>query len=783
MSILIKAVLIFYMICWSVPSEGQSKDSGQSVVLAHIDTLNKRGFENVFSNPAEARLQFDSAIEMATTHRYPSGLAVALKNKAISFDIQGNTKEAIQFFLESLKVFEKLQDTLGIARVKNNLGVAYKNLNDFDRARNYYNESLELKRMIGDTRGEAYGYSNIGELYLIEKKFKVALPIFEKAKLLLDSLDDNQGLSVVLSNIGEIYFELGEYEKVIGNVKEAASIEMTMENNYDLAQSYNMLAKAYLELGNLELAWSYQAKAEDLAKQVGILKIMYQNQLIKVDLHKRTGHFKDAVSTYDHVIVLRDSLSKVNLAEEIAAIQSKYDFKQKEETIRSLKSEATLSQKLINSQNSLIVYIVLVILLLVALLSMSVYFYRVIRKKNDALSAKVSDLRKTQLELKDHEEQLETFFRYAPDAVIILNQRGVVTDWNPTAKKIFGWTKGKILGKPLLRNVIVDFPNETVDWDEFLERNVNHLDNHTVETGGLRKDGALLTIALSVSNTTIKGERYFIVFARDITDKRKAETELIKAKQLAESANKAKTEFLSNISHEIRTPLNAIIGFSEILKTKTETPDNFVYTEHILKAGQNLMLLINDILDLSKIEAGVLTLTPVAVDMKLFLVEIESFFHITRKQTGLQFDVHVHSSTPQAVVVDPVRLRQILYNLLGNAFKFTHFGSVTLSVNAFHNQNGRGDLRFIVEDTGIGIPQDKQALIFEAFRQLDGQNSRKYGGTGLGLTITKRLVTLMGGSIEVRSTVDKGTAFIVTVPYLLPESIESDFQLLERGIL
>lgn len=737
--------------------------------LPEVDSLNARGYEVVFNDPAHARLYFDSAIELASKSNYNRGLALAFKNKAISFDIQGNANEAIRYFLESLKVYESLDDKLGIARVKNNLGVAYKNLKDFDRANSYYHESVELKKVIGDAKGVAYGYANIGELHLIRKEFGVALPYFERAKMTMDSLQDRQGTSVILSNLGEIYFELGDYQKVISVIHQATEIESEMGNNFDLAQSYNALARTYLKMGKLDSAWFNQKRGEVLATQIGITKVMYQNQLIKIDLYTAANDFKSATSAYQKALALSDSLSKINLAEEIAEIQTKYEFRQKEDMIRTLQNETILSRKLIQSQNSLITYIVIVITLLIAFLLTIFYFYKVIRQKNEKLSDKVFDLKRTQEELKDHEEQLETFFSNGPDAVIILDENGIIADWNPKAEWEFGWKKREIIGKSLFSTMIREIdPRDGGSMIDLFEGKIDVHGSHPLEIEALKHDGELITIALSISKTSIKGSKYFIVFARDISDKKKAEEELIQAKLQAEYANNAKTEFLSNISHEIRTPLNAIIGFSEILKSKIRHADDSVYVDHILNAGQNLLLLISDILDLSKIEAGVLNVKPVTMDIRSFLAEMENFFHVTKEQSGLLFEIDIHPTTPQFIVLDPIRLRQVLYNLLGNAFKFTPSGFVKLSVNVFPDAAGHGDIRFVVEDSGIGIPSEKQSIIFEAFRQLDGQNSRKYGGTGLGLTITRRLIKLMGGGITLRSTVGRGSTFIVSVPYKEP---------------
>ncbi len=247
-----------------------------------------------------------------------------------------------------------------------------------------------------------------------------------------------------------------------------------------------------------------------------------------------------------------------------------------------------------------------------------------------------------------------------------------------------------------------------------------------------------------------------------------AERALLEAKDAADSANRAKSEFLANMSHEIRTPLNAVIGFSELLTAQIKDSKQQSYLAAIQTGGRSLLTLINDILDLSKIEAGRLEIQPETVNVKLLMEEVRQIFTLKASEKRLELLVEADASLPPALLLDEARLRQVLLNLVGNAVKFTDRGHVALAARAATNQETPGavDVLLTVSDTGIGIPDGQRETIFESFRQQDGQSTRKYGGTGLGLTITRRLIELMYGQITVRSNVGEGSVFEIRLPHV-----------------
>jgi PAS domain S-box-containing protein len=384
----------------------------------------------------------------------------------------------------------------------------------------------------------------------------------------------------------------------------------------------------------------------------------------------------------------------------------------------------------------------------------------------------------TQLGLEDREARLQSIAETAADAIIVTDEGGYILSFNPAAERIFGYDAADIVG----RNVTQLAPAAHRDQHRSLlkqfvdegERRGAHVDQ---EVWGQRANGEIFPVEMAISASQLADGIIGTIILRDISDRRRAEGELARAKEAAEAANRAKSEFLANMSHEIRTPMTAILGFSDMLLERAKEPSDRELVGIIKRNGEHLLDLINDILDVSKVEAGKLTVERLPCSPWDLIEDVVASMRVRADAKNLPLRVTYDGSVPNAVITDPTRLRQILVNLIDNAVKFTERGEVQLTIRATTPASGSPRLEFEVVDTGIGIAKNKLSRIFEPFSQADPSTTRKFGGTGLGLAITRNLVELLGGSMRVESRPGAGSRFWFSVAASFPEGV-----LLDEGL-
>lgn len=377
----------------------------------------------------------------------------------------------------------------------------------------------------------------------------------------------------------------------------------------------------------------------------------------------------------------------------------------------------------------------------------------------------ISERKKDKAELVASEARFRGILRTMTDAVLQIDAYGCILLVNDAALELFGYEEEELLGRNI--NVLMPEPHHSLH-DEYL---ANHRQHHTrvilgrrVEVDGKCKDGSLIPIELSVNELMADSGYSYIGVIRDIGARKKTEQALENARLEALKLVQVKSEFLANMSHEIRTPLNAIIGLAKIsLREQSGKKDPTLHLQRIYDAGKHLLNVVNDILDFSKMEAGKLLLENNPFRLTALIDDAVNLNELRIREKNLQWMVDKSKDLPEWVMGDSLRIRQILVNLLSNAIKFTEQGYVSLTV-----RREQDNILFTVSDSGIGISPEQLSRLFNAFEQADGSTTRRFGGSGLGLVISRDLAKLMGGDITVRSQLGSGSQFCLNIP--LPET-------------
>ena len=659
---------------------------------------------------------------------HDSARVEAYRNLCFNYSI-ANTDSGIYYGKKGLEIALRIKFDKGIGDCYNSLGWCYSRKGDYAEAKKYLTLALQYFEQTNDKCNIAVVLANIGSTYFNQSLYADALEYFIKSVNLSKGCQDSSRRPAGMYSIGIVYNSQKEFQKAIPYFREAAEISVQIKDSNKLADCINGIGNAYLGLEFYDSAFYYLRQSSAMYQKLSNIsgaafaaESLGSIYLIQKNFDMALMQFEFARENFEK------SGSKNDLCYELTLIGDAY--------------------RQYGKVNSAIIY-------------MKMALQIADSNKFQALQLQTLNSLSELYALKHDFQNAYLTFKQASEIKDTINETKQQAKLDEIKTKFETEQKDKII-ELLNRDKAIEKSN--AEWQRQLK--------NIFIIGAVM----LLLIILNLYNR-------FTLKKRAAQQLEQKNIIIAKEKERAERSEKFKQQFLANMSHEIRTPLNAIFGMTELLQETKQDEQSSKYLQVVKQSSEGLLVIINDILDLSKIEAGKMELEKTPFRFKETIDHVYQTFSQKASGKGLDLKFSVGENVPEFIIADPFRITQVLINLVGNAIKFTEKGFVIVSIKQIRQaqQNGKAfcALHFEVSDSGIGIPEGQQEKIFESFSQTHAGNSRKFGGTGLGLTISQSLVQLMGGNIEVSSTENQGTVFSFTIEVEVADSFE-DLQKLKH---
>ncbi|MEA3476984.1 MAG: tetratricopeptide repeat-containing sensor histidine kinase [Bacteroidota bacterium] len=675
-------------------------------------------------------------------------------------------QRAIDLLIHTINIFKDLQDSTNLFQVYNYLGYIYFDLEEYDKALEYQNLSLQIEKNIENQRETAQRLMDIGSVYENTGKYEKALAYYNQALMLFKEMDDTEGIADVLNSLGNIYHTWSKYEKALEYYIESLIIQESLQDQQGMAAALNNIGVVYYDWEDYETALDYFKQGLDLEKKLGNKKGIAQSLNNIAIIHDERGERVQALEYYNQSYDLAEEVDdKVSMSIALSNLGEFYKS-EKNHTLamqyyqRALKLDKEIGNQLRIAEN-----------------------YNLIGD----LYNEMGNLHKAK---EFYELSQEIVIPQKMLLVMSENYKGLAEVYEQLGKydkayvnlRTYQQLNDSIFNETLMMQLNMLQTSYEIDKRE---REIELLNtDKNLREFELKEQKQQINFQRNIGIALIMGATIFLILTltlfrqfrlkkeaferldiqfNEIINKRE---ELILAKEKAEESNKLKSRFLINLSHEIRTPMNGIIGFSEMLRdTSAGRNEQQANIDAIQNSTRQLLSTINNLLDISTIETGQFEIKSAPVNIPKLLKTI--YVRISQEQKFLgkehiQFNLNLsQNSKDLKTMTDEKRLVQIIENLTSNAFKYTDSGEVELGFKQIEDK-----LQFYIMDTGIGIPKEMTESIFKKFRQVDDSSTRKYAGTGLGLTISAELVGLLKGKIWVESELGRGSVFYFEIPYV-----------------
>jgi len=791
--------------------------SGTDEDIAHINYILGGNYFD-WSNYSESRVYYQLSLNQHIALRDKKGVAQSLKGLSAIASNYGDYEKAIGYMQRARNIYTEIGDTKSLAGTTLGLGVILENWKKTDRALSYYNQAYNHYKREGNILQEVNLLLHIGDIYLKQMKFSKAIDSYNNAIKLEPKVNNKKLLSICYSNLGEAYFAVNKLDRAIRYQKIALSLKYEVGDKKRIAISLLNIGEIYFALDSIILSEENLMHCLGISHENKLKEIEIDALLMLSKVSERNGKYYEAHSYLEKYVELKDEVFDNQSLKMINDLSVKYEAEriEKENALLTQK-DAITSLELTNEKETKQFVLIILVFIIIIFITIIIFVvsrtnqtkrnYALLSKKNKEITSQKEELNKLNKQFAHNKEQYRSIVENATTGMYQTLPNGTIKFANMSLVRMLGYNSFAELQN-------VDLNKEKKNRQSFIDL----LEKQQIISGRedvwIRSDNSIMHV--NESAWIVKNDDgntlHYEGIVEDISKRKEAEIALLEsqkelqniniilkeknkefeqAKNDAVAANEVKSLFIANVSHEIRTPMNSIIGFSTLLSNVITNKQQLLHINAIKSSSKNLLGIINDVLDMSKIQAGEVDITYEPTSVISLIEDVKQVFNLRFTNKKLKFISKIDKLVPPIVFLDKIRMRQILFNLVGNSIKFTNYGSITLEVNATNKQNNMIDLSFAIIDTGIGVAKEDQETIFGAFKQSSFNITDQVGGTGLGLCISSRLAKLMGGDITLESELGKGSTFSILIPRVkIANGVldvythnSGDIELLTSGIL